>query len=115
MRKIEVVRRLGEWKRDKAQQIVSAEFSRQHFDGIFAANDDMAVGAVAGLKAINVKQDEWPIVVGFDATRDGLTAVTSGEMYATIEQDARGLGAMKALMGEPLLPRAFLSVRVRRR
>jgi ABC-type sugar transport system substrate-binding protein len=45
--KIEVVRRLGEWKRDKAQQIVSAEFSRQHFDGIFAANDDMAVGSQA--------------------------------------------------------------------
>ena len=80
----------------------------------------MALGAVAALKAKNTSTSNWPVIVGFDATRDGLTAVTKKEMYATIQQDASGLGergvmaAVKALNHDPsLLPRDMLQVNVR--
>jgi ribose transport system substrate-binding protein len=117
---LEVVPVNGEWKRDRAQELVSTHFTHGHFDAIFASNDDMALGAVAALKARKTNSKDWPIVVGFDATRDGLTAVANREMYATIQQDAHGLGergvmaAVKALNRDPsLLTRDMLQVDVR--
>jgi ribose transport system substrate-binding protein len=112
----------GEWKRDRAQELVTAKFAHSHFDAIFASNDDMALGAVAAMKARGAvpNSDGWPIIVGFDATHDGLAAVSSHEMYATIQQDAYVLGergvvaAVKALNRDPsLLPREMLAVKVR--
>jgi ABC-type sugar transport system substrate-binding protein len=119
---LEVVTVNGEWKRDKAQELVASQFSRGKFGGIFASNDDMALGAVTGAKARNLSREEWPVIIGFDATRDGLTAVTNGDMYATVAQDAHGLGrrgvmdALKALKHDPtLLRRDFQEVNVRLR
>jgi len=111
----------GEWSRDKAQELVASKFSREHFDGIFGSNDEMALGAITALKARNTPRAEWPIIVGFDATPDGLKALASGDMYATIAQDARGLGkrgvedAFKALSHDPsLVPKEMLAVIVRK-
>jgi ribose transport system substrate-binding protein len=110
----------GKWKRDLAQEIVNSQFAHGHFDAIFASNDDMALGAVAALKTLGIKPDAWPVIVGFDATHDGLSAVSDREMYATIQQDAHELGkrgviaAVKALNRDPsLLPRDMLQVTVR--
>jgi ABC-type sugar transport system substrate-binding protein len=106
---LEVVTVNGEWKRDKAHDLVLAQFSRRHFDAIFASNDDMALGAVSALKERGTLPSDWPIIVGFDATRDGLTEVANGEMYATIKQNAADLGdhgvedAVKAIRGDPTL------------
>ena len=62
----------AEWKRDRAQELVTSAVSRGQIDGIFANNDDMALGAVAGIRAANLPKSRWPVVIGFDATRDGL-------------------------------------------
>lgn len=117
---VEVVRVNGEWKRDRAQELVASQWSRGKLDGIFASNDDMALGAIAALKARGIGPAEWPVIVGFDATRDGLTAVANGDMYATIQQDAQGLGyqgvmaAVKALNHDPIqLKRDLRPVNVR--
>ncbi len=105
----QVVRENGEWSRDKAQEIVASKFSREKFAGIFGSNDEMALGAIAALKALHVSKAQWPVIVGFDATPDGLAAIKSGEMFATIKQDGRELGrqgvldAVKALKHDPSL------------
>jgi len=119
---LEVVSVNGEWKRDKAQELTASQFSHGKFGGIFASNDEMALGAVAALKALNVPRDQWPIIIGFDATQDGLTAVNSGDMHATVQQDARGLGrngvlaAVKAMRHDPsLLSRDLRPVKVVKR
>ncbi|MGV9852426.1 ABC transporter permease/substrate-binding protein [Streptomyces sp. NPDC003442] len=60
-------------------------------DGIFAENDEMALGAV---KALGSKAGKSVAVVGFDGTPDGLKAVENGTLAATVAQQPKELGRM---------------------
>ena len=72
-------------------------------NGIFAQNDEMALGAI---KALGSKAGKSVKVVGFDGTPDGLTAVKAGTLYASVAQQPKLLGelavqnAVKAAKGE---------------
>lgn len=57
--------------------------------GLFAENDEMAIGAVS---ALGSKAGTSIKVVGFDGTEDGFKAVASGKMAATIAQQPTELG-----------------------
>ncbi|NTB99635.1 sugar ABC transporter substrate-binding protein [Agrobacterium tumefaciens] len=76
-------------------------------DVVFANNDEMAIGAVQALKAASVAMDDV-IVIGIDATPDGLASMAAGDLDATVFQNARGqstsaLDAAVALMrGTPV-------------
>lgn len=59
--------------------------------GVFAENDEMALGAV---KALGSKAGSTVTVVGFDGTPDGLKAVQEGTMAATVAQQPDELGRM---------------------
>ena len=59
-------------------------------NAVFAANDEMALGAVKAIQAAGRKI----IVVGFDGTRDGIAAVKNGSMYATIAQQPALIGSL---------------------
>jgi len=67
-----------------------ADGSQEQFNvkGIFAQNDEMALGAIQALgnKAGKV------IVVGFDGTPDGLKAVQAGTMAALVAQQPKIMG-----------------------
>ncbi|MFG3245221.1 substrate-binding domain-containing protein [Streptomyces sp. NPDC048187] len=58
-------------------------------DGVFAENDEMALGAV---KALGSKAGKSVQVVGFDGTPDGLKAVETGSLYASVAQQPKELG-----------------------
>ncbi|CUH95937.1 D-ribose-binding protein [Propionispora sp. 2/2-37] len=70
---------------------------------VFAQNDEMALGAVEAIKAVNRTN---VLVVGFDATADAVTAVNSGDMLATVAQKPKDMGkisietAIKIMNGE---------------
>ncbi|MGV9271964.1 ABC transporter permease/substrate-binding protein [Streptomyces griseosporeus] len=70
--------------------------------GVIAANDEMALGAV---KALGSKAGKSVQVVGFDGTPDGLKAVEAGTLYASVAQQPSRLGkiavdnALTALKG----------------
>ncbi|MEV5318006.1 substrate-binding domain-containing protein [Streptomyces sp. NPDC052687] len=72
-------------------------------DGVFAENDEMALGAI---KALGAKAGTSVQVVGFDGTPDGLKAVEAGTLYASVAQQPRELGriavdnALRAAEGE---------------
>ncbi|MFJ2704146.1 substrate-binding domain-containing protein [Streptomyces sp. NPDC087428] len=57
--------------------------------GVFAENDEMALGAV---KALGTKAGKSVSVVGFDGTPDGLKAVGTGTLYASVAQQPKELG-----------------------
>ncbi|MER7049185.1 ABC transporter permease/substrate-binding protein [Streptomyces jumonjinensis] len=57
--------------------------------GVFAENDEMALGAV---KALGSRAGSPVAVVGFDGTPDGLQAVEAGTLYASVAQQPRELG-----------------------
>ena len=58
-------------------------------NGVFAENDEMALGAI---KALGSKAGKSVQVVGFDGTPDGLKAVEDGTLYASVAQQPKELG-----------------------
>ncbi|MFJ4519579.1 substrate-binding domain-containing protein [Streptomyces sp. NPDC088810] len=83
--------------------------------GVIAANDEMALGAV---KALGSKAGRSVQVVGFDGTPDGLKAVEGGTLYASVAQQPSQLGriavdnALKAVRGEKVEPTVKVPVKV---
>ncbi|MFJ2114213.1 MULTISPECIES: substrate-binding domain-containing protein [unclassified Streptomyces] len=60
-------------------------------NGVFAENDEMALGAI---KALGSRAGTSIPVVGFDGTPDGLKAVEAGTLYASVAQQPRELGKL---------------------
>jgi ribose transport system substrate-binding protein len=63
--------------------------SNKDIQGVFAQNDEMALGAVKALQAAGLKN---VAVVGFDATDDAIAAVKAGSMAATVQQQPELIG-----------------------
>lgn len=79
---------------DRAQGLAVMEniLQRDHdIQGVFAQNDEMALGAATALAEAGVKQVP---IVGFDATPDGLAAVRDGQLAATIQQKPDLIGKL---------------------
>lgn len=57
---------------------------------IFSNNDDMALGAIDALEATGRPLEDWPLIVGIDATEPALEAVADGQLYGTVFNDSRG-------------------------
>ena len=62
------------------------------FDVVFANNDEMAIGAIQAMNASGVSKDDV-IVVGVDATQDGLAAMAAGDLDVTVFQNVHGQAA----------------------
>ncbi|MFI5819238.1 substrate-binding domain-containing protein [Streptomyces rishiriensis] len=83
--------------------------------GVIAANDEMALGAI---KALGAKAGKSVQVVGFDGTPDGLKAVEQGTLYASVAQQPSQLGkiavdnALKALRGKKVEETVKVPVKV---
>lgn len=92
-----VTERTANWSRSDARSIVDNLLGMgQTFDAIFAANDEMALGAVEALRHAPDLATK-PIVIGFDAIKEAVTAIRKGQMVATIAQDPVGMGERAAI------------------
>ncbi|MFI6474913.1 substrate-binding domain-containing protein [Streptomyces sp. NPDC050516] len=65
--------------------------SHPDITGVFAENDEMALGAV---KALGGRAGSSVAVVGFDGTPDGIKEVEAGTLYASVAQQPAELGRM---------------------
>jgi ribose transport system substrate-binding protein len=68
--------------------------------GVFAHNDEMALGAIQALKAAG-RTDV--VVVGFDATDDAKDAVEEGTMAATVAQQPKLMGTLSIEYAKKIL------------
>lgn len=59
--------------------------------GVVAQSDEMALGASSAIKEAG-RSDEFKFIIGVDGSDAGLKAVKSGDMTATVFQDAVGQG-----------------------
>jgi len=64
--------------------------AHKNIDAVFAQNDEMALGAVRAAQGTGHKL----VIVGFDGTDDGIAAVKSGVLYATIAQKPAEIGRL---------------------
>ncbi|MDD3820692.1 MAG: substrate-binding domain-containing protein [Spirochaetales bacterium] len=87
-----VARQPADFNRDKGftvmQNIIQAN---KDIRGVFAHNDEMALGAIKALEAAGLKD---VIVIGFDAVDDAVAAVKAGNMKATVAQKPSLIGSM---------------------
>lgn len=67
---------------------------------VFAQNDEMAIGAMRALQT-GGKRDV--IIVGFDGTNDGLKAVESGRLSATIAQQPALIGSIGVEIADKII------------
>ncbi|MFJ1589501.1 substrate-binding domain-containing protein [Kitasatospora albolonga] len=89
--------------------------SHPDITGVFAENDEMALGAA---KALGARAGKSVSVVGFDGTPDGLKAVGAGTLYASVAQQPGELGriavqnAVKAAKGDKVESTVKVPVKV---
>lgn len=72
--------RMGHWLEEFGGQI----------EAVFSNNDDMALGAIDALSETDLPLEDWPLIVGVDATAPALEAVAAGQLYGTVLNDSRG-------------------------
>jgi D-xylose transport system substrate-binding protein len=79
------------WSADKAQnemqQAITA-LGNNGFNGVLAANDDLAGGDIAAMKSAGIKPSTRP-TTGQDATVAGLQRILIGEQYMTVYKAAK--------------------------
>ncbi|WP_032093463.1 ribose ABC transporter substrate-binding protein RbsB [Necropsobacter rosorum] len=73
--------------------------SKGAVQAVFAQNDEMALGALRAIGATNKNV----LVVGFDGTDDGIKAVKSGKLAATIAQQPELIGSLGVETADKLL------------
>lgn len=88
----------GDYVKDEGMRITEAWIQKYSdnqggvtFDGIVAANDQMALGAIEALKSagVPVGTDEGEVLVtGIDGSDDGISAIQEGTMAMSALQDA---------------------------
>lgn len=98
----------GLWMRTTAMDLMTNWLTTgDEFDLVFANNDEMAIGAVQAMRAAGVSLDDV-VVVGVDATADGLAAMAQGDLDITVYQNANAQAAgaidtaLAIVNGEPV-------------
>jgi len=88
-----VAQQTANWDRAEGQSVMENILTgNPNLAGVFASNDNMALGAIEALKAAGVLEDV--MIVGFDANPDAATSVLAGEMSATVAQNPYNMGAL---------------------
>ena len=87
-----VARQPADFDRAKGLSVMENLLQRsKNVQGVFAQNDEMALGAIRAIEEDGLKN---VVVVGFDATADGVAAVKAGKLAGTVQQRPELIGKM---------------------
>jgi ribose transport system substrate-binding protein len=78
-------------------------------DAVFAQNDEMALGALAAIKAAN---RTGIMVVGFDAEPDAVKAVKEGTLAATIAQKPKEMGRIAIETAKKIMAKEQVAAKI---
>lgn len=77
----------AQWEMTKANEVASSSLSEHpEIKAILAANDNMAMGAIAAAKSVGRSEDL--LIVGFDNIAAAQDAIRGGKLLATVDQHA---------------------------
>ncbi|SDS93239.1 monosaccharide ABC transporter substrate-binding protein, CUT2 family [Nocardioides scoriae] len=84
---IEVVAsQTGDFTRDGGKKVMETFLkSQKDIDVVFAHNDDMGLGAIEAIKAAGLKPGTDVKIITIDAVKDGMTALSKGEINYIVE------------------------------
>ena len=76
----------GDFTRDGGKQVMEAFLkSQKGIDVLFAHNDDEGLGAIEAIKAAGLTPGKDIKIITIDATKDGMTALSQGEINYIVE------------------------------
>jgi ribose transport system substrate-binding protein len=88
-----IIEKIADLDRIKAEEVTKDIIDTNGVpNAIFGSNDEMALGAIDALNARRVARDQWPIIVGFGATKAALEKIQEGTLSATIGQKPDEMG-----------------------
>jgi D-xylose transport system substrate-binding protein len=93
-----------DWSPDKAQQEMEQTITaagKNGFDAVYVANDGMAGGAIAAMKAAGIDPKKV-LVTGQDAEATGVQRILSGDQLMTVYQPIPKIAATSADLAVPL-------------
>jgi len=102
----------GNWATADSKAVTEAwlkDPTLKNFQGVFAVNDEEALGAIQAIQEAGLTPGKDVQVIGFDATKDGFAALINGTLGADIECNPL-LGtqvfaaALKGLNGDATMP-----------
>ncbi len=112
-----VAQQVANFKRDEALNVMQNILTANpDVTGVFAQNDEMALGAVQAIKAKGLTGKV--LVVGVDGIDDARAAIKAGEMYATVAQQPDVMGqlavqaAVKLAAGQSVDPKQDVPLKV---
>ena len=77
----------GDFTRAKGKEVMEA-FLKTHgedIDGVYAHNDDMAIGAIQAIEEYGLKPGEDIMIVSIDGVRGAFEAMVEGKLNCTVE------------------------------
>ena len=81
-----VARQSGDFTRDQGREVMASMLETyDHIDGVFAHNDDMALGAIEAIKEAGLKPGEDIKIISVDGVKGAFEAVLAGELNCTVE------------------------------
>ena len=85
-----VAEQTANFARSTGQQVMATLIQQYpNIKGVFAHNDEMAIGAITALKAAGKHPGQDIKVVSIDGTKDAINLVLSGEEYAVVQSNPR--------------------------
>ena len=76
----------GDFTRDQCMTVMESLLATyEHIDGVFAHNDDMALGAIEAIKEAGLKPGVDIKIVSVDGVKSAFEAVLDGELNCTVE------------------------------
>jgi len=85
-----VASQTGNFDRATGQQVMSTLIQQYgNIKGVFAHNDEMAIGAITALKAAGKTPGTDIKVVSIDGTKDAINLVLAGSEYAVVQSNPR--------------------------
>ena len=81
-----VAHQSGDFTRDQGRAVMASLLETyDHIDGVFAHNDDMALGAIEAIKDAGLKPGEDIKIVSVDGVKGAFEAILAGELNCTVE------------------------------
>lgn len=85
-----VAEQTANFERATGQQVMATLIQQYpNIKGVFAHNDEMAIGAITALKSAGKHPGQDIQVVSIDGTKDAINLVLSGEEYAVVQSNPR--------------------------
>jgi galactofuranose transport system substrate-binding protein len=108
-----VAQQTGEFARDKGQQVMEQIIQAQpDINGVYAENDEMALGALVALRSAGKKPGTDIHVVSIDGTRNAVQKLTDGELYAVVESNPRfgplAFSTLRSFLGGQPVPQTVV-------